>query len=571
MALKRRIAHIDLDSKKIDSRPIPLEWRHKFLGGRGLSAYLLYKHLPLGCDPLDPDNTVVLGSGLLGGTLTAPFECTDLVAKSPLTRILGRATLSGFFAAELRWAGFDHLVITGRARHPVYLFIHNGNIRIKDAEKIWGMGVFESGESIRKELGEEDLRIICIGPAGENLVRYANVMADRNQVSGRTGMGAVLGSKQVKAIVCRGEMDIEIKNPAAALKYEKQILDSALSKKDGFSGAEGTADIEPAIGDISLDGSDDYGAGAFPANHRLFTDLGMDPLAAGSMLRWAVELYENNIIDDKDTAALKLKPSDPAAAQQLIKQIALRQGFGDILAQGPLRAAEKIGAASLKLFAPVTGLIKMHTEETFDAVSHTLTSEFIYQPQSQKLRVAGNHEHYSAKGYDGSGKTGARAGTAFSECDKEFTGAAGKVRWQELFEMLANSLGICAHQNACRHGDYSDFSMFTELIQLNTGLTLNRKELRDIAYRCYAVERIFNLRESTESLQKKKALYLFDCPTGMRLPLKTWGDMDLKKLKRAVNEYYRINGWSKKEILKLKVFKDLQLTDLWMPANHKGD
>ncbi|UCH22827.1 MAG: aldehyde ferredoxin oxidoreductase, partial [Deltaproteobacteria bacterium] len=132
MALKRKIACIDLYSEQIDIKSIPRAWRHKFLGGRGLNAYLLYKHLPLGCDPLGADNVVIIGSGLLGGTLTAPIDCTDVVTKSPLTQLLGRARSSGFFASEMRWAGFDHLVIKGRARRPVYLFVHNGRIQIRN-------------------------------------------------------------------------------------------------------------------------------------------------------------------------------------------------------------------------------------------------------------------------------------------------------------------------------------------------------------------------------------------------------------------------------------------------------
>jgi aldehyde:ferredoxin oxidoreductase len=148
----------------------------------------------------------------------------------------------------MRWAGFDHLVVKGRARHPVYLLIHNGNIQIREAKDIWGKGVFESRYIIRRELGDENVRIICIGPAGENLVRYGNITADRNQVSGRTGMGAVLGSKNVKAIVCRGEMDIQIKHPAAALKHQKEILPWQPSGHGFRPGSSGRREYGPMGG-----------------------------------------------------------------------------------------------------------------------------------------------------------------------------------------------------------------------------------------------------------------------------------------------------------------------------------
>ena len=119
MALNRKIAYIDLDTETITLEPIPMEWRRKFIGGRGMDAYLLYNHTRVGCDPLGPDNVVVISAGLLGGTLASSGSRTHIAAKSPLTNLLGSASMGGFFAPEMRWAGIDHFVIRGRANRPV--------------------------------------------------------------------------------------------------------------------------------------------------------------------------------------------------------------------------------------------------------------------------------------------------------------------------------------------------------------------------------------------------------------------------------------------------------------------
>jgi len=170
MALDRKIAYIDLSTGKIETRPIPMEIRKKFLGGRGLDAYLLYNHAPQGCDPLGPDNPLMISGGILTATCASATARTHIMAKSPLTGLLGSANMGGFFAPEMAWAGFHHLVITGKAKSPVYIWIHNGRIEIRDAACLWGKSTTETQWAIREELGDEDIKSAVIGQAGENLV-----------------------------------------------------------------------------------------------------------------------------------------------------------------------------------------------------------------------------------------------------------------------------------------------------------------------------------------------------------------------------------------------------------------
>ena len=231
MALDRKIAYINLSTGKIETRPIPMEIRKKFLGGRGLDAYLLYNHAPQGCDPLGPDNPLMISGGILTATCASATARTHIMAKSPLTGLLGSANMGGFFAPEMAWAGFHHLVITGKAKSPVYIWIHNGRIEIRDAAYLWGKTTTETQWAIREELGDEEIKSAVIGQAGENLVRYANVMTGIKNAAGRTGMGAVMGSKNLKAVAVRGTMDIKIAHPLDALEYNKRFIEQITSAK----------------------------------------------------------------------------------------------------------------------------------------------------------------------------------------------------------------------------------------------------------------------------------------------------------------------------------------------------
>jgi aldehyde:ferredoxin oxidoreductase len=221
MALDRKIAYIDLSTGEIETKPIPLEVRKKFLGGRGLDAYLLYNHTKKGCNPLGPANTLLVSGGILSGTCASATARTHVMAKSPLGGLLGSTNMGGFFAPELAWAGFHHVVIKGKAEKPVYIWIHNGEIEIRDASNLWGRTVTDTQWAIREELGDEDIKSLVIGPAGENLVRFANVMTGIKNSGGRTGMGCVMGSKNLKALAARGTMDIKIAYPVDALEYNK--------------------------------------------------------------------------------------------------------------------------------------------------------------------------------------------------------------------------------------------------------------------------------------------------------------------------------------------------------------
>ena len=231
MALDRKIAYINLTTGDIEVKPIPMKVRKKFLGGRGLDAYLLYNHTEKGCDPLGPDNALIISGGILCATLASATARTHVMAKSPLTGLLGSCNMGGFFAPEMAWAGFHHLVIKGKAEKPCYIYINNGEIEIRDAANIWGKTVTDTQWAIHDELNDKEVKSLVIGPAGENLVAYANVMTGVKNAGGRTGMGAVMGSKNLKAVSCRGTMDVKITHPMEALEYNKKFIEQITGAK----------------------------------------------------------------------------------------------------------------------------------------------------------------------------------------------------------------------------------------------------------------------------------------------------------------------------------------------------
>lgn len=205
-----KILVVDLTSENIETIPIEEELARKYLGGVGINTKLLFKHTRKGIDPLGPDNVLLFGTGPLVGTFMPTASKTDVSAKSPITGLFG-ATSSGYqFGSEMKYAGYDHILIKGTSTHPVYLAIQNGSVELRDAAHLWGKDVWEAIDALEAEWGSEDIRVAAIGPSGENRVRFSSIQNGKYDAWARTGMGAVMGSKRIKAIVVRGKGGIRV-------------------------------------------------------------------------------------------------------------------------------------------------------------------------------------------------------------------------------------------------------------------------------------------------------------------------------------------------------------------------
>jgi len=211
-SLGGKILHVDLTTGEVWLEPTA-NYTSNFLGGRGINVAILYNEVKRWVTPLEPANRLIFGAGTLGGTLAHATSRLSIEGKSPVTGGLGSANSGGYFSPELKYAGYDHIVIKGRARKPVYLWINDDQIEIRDASHIWGKLTGETEDTIREELGDDRIQTACIGPAGENLVRYAHIVVCRGRAAGRCGLGAVMGSKNLKAIAVRGRKPLEVADP----------------------------------------------------------------------------------------------------------------------------------------------------------------------------------------------------------------------------------------------------------------------------------------------------------------------------------------------------------------------
>jgi len=264
---------IDLTSKKISREPTSL-YADKFLGGRGINAKIIYDEVGPGIKPLDPGNVIAFGTGPLTGTLCPGSSRIDVMSKSPVTNLLGNSNMGGFWAAEVKYAGYDHIVIKGKSEKPVYILIEDEDVRIKPADHIWGKDTYETPTIICNELGDPEIKVICIGPAGENLVTYASIQTGVGNAAGRTGMGAVLGSKNLKAIAVRGTKGVKVADPEKFFEVCKEAHDliknspsykrlSTIGSTDGeyayvLSGWEASGDSHKTSGDWDKKGKTNF-------------------------------------------------------------------------------------------------------------------------------------------------------------------------------------------------------------------------------------------------------------------------------------------------------------------------
>jgi len=213
-----KLLRVNLATGSSQVEDIPGEWLHEYIGGRGVADRYLWQELNPRVDPLSPDNKLLFATGPLTGT---PVPCGArymVVTKGALTNVITTSNSGGHWGPEFKFAGYDLLLIEGRAAHPVYLFIYDDMVQIRDARAWWGKTTSETEDGIRDELGIPGLRIAGIGPAGERLVRFACIINDKHRAAGRSGVGAVMGSKNLKAIAVRGTQGVTIADPPAFMK-----------------------------------------------------------------------------------------------------------------------------------------------------------------------------------------------------------------------------------------------------------------------------------------------------------------------------------------------------------------
>ncbi|MEW6672559.1 MAG: aldehyde ferredoxin oxidoreductase family protein [Thermodesulfobacteriota bacterium] len=249
-----RSLQVDLTGNRVQSVPLDIETAKRFLGGRGLNSWTLYQHVRSDIDEFSPANPLILAAGPLCGTLVPASSKFTFTSKSPLTNIFADSCAGGYFGPELKYAGYDQVLITGRSEKPVFLFIDDDNVQILPADTLWGKDTWTTQKEIRRQFGD-DIQIASIGQAGENLIRYAGIIHGLKRAAGKFGLGAVMGSKKLKAIAIRGTKGVKIAHPDLLMEYTletlKEIKKSALYQTRSIYGTPHLEDVLSPLGVMS--------------------------------------------------------------------------------------------------------------------------------------------------------------------------------------------------------------------------------------------------------------------------------------------------------------------------------
>ena len=400
---KGKLLHVDLGHETSNTLTIPEEILKKYIGGRGLGAKLYWDLIPPETDPLGQNNVFMVLTGPLSGTMAPGAGKHLIVTKSPASGGWLESYSSGRVASELKFAGYDGLIITSKAKHPISVIIKDDKVEFSDARDLWGKGAFET-ETYYRENFEPECGTLSIGPAGENLLPFACVGSDYFRKAGRGGAGAVMGSKNLKNIAIKGTGGIRCADIGAIssfiLKYRKKIrhrhmtpmtlsitnaagmlptrnfsrgqfnkgigtidkdavIDAKIASRACYACFAGCANItqvkEGIFKDLILEGPEyetlamlganleiDYLPAIMKANY-LCDDLGMDTISAGVAIGFAMECYEQGILSKEQTGGLELKFGNYIAVVDLLKLMAHNEGFGAFCAQGVKEMSKKLG------------------------------------------------------------------------------------------------------------------------------------------------------------------------------------------------------------------------------------
>jgi len=621
MVWNRKIAYIDLSTRKIVQKPIPKQMRQLFLGGRGIDMYLLYNHVAPKTDPLSPENTLIVGNGLLVGIPALGAGRCDIAAKSPLTGAVGDSNIGGFFGPELRFAGFDHLIITGRAENPVYLWINDDEIEIREASHLWEKDTFETQTTIREDHGDEEIKSLVIGVAGEKLVRFANARTGMKNSAGRTGMGCVMGSKRLKAIAIRGTMNLEFANPDELLDYCREmnsmIMDTRWAQAQSKWGTmvifnntnttglirtrnfqlnrlEGGEDLEPeSMERYSIGMSGCYGCvvhcrhryvlkegkyAPFYAEGPEYTSLG----AFGTMVdckKMETVLVANHLvnkygIDTLETGGLI------AWAMELYEKgiiddkvtggIKLEWGSEEALFELIEKIAHREGFGNILADGFKKAIAKIGKNSGYYAIQikgmSNLHSDERPTP-SFGLGIAtstrGADHLRSRPAIDLYGLPEELLQEIYGgPVSSDYTSYDGKSRmiwWQELLYAVTDAIGTCKFQTAFCAVHAPAWNEFSRLIDLSTGLKFSKAKLMEIGERIYTIERLFNLREGFSRKDDSLPERYFKEPTPIGLPIAKGKKIDRKKFSQMLDEYYALHGWDENGVPREETLKRLGL------------
>ena len=590
-----KILEIDLTTKKSSIITIADKDKERFIGGSGLSAYLFLERGLYKVDPLSEKNELIIMTGPLTGTTLPGTGRFTVCAKSPLTNIWGEGNCGGNFGPELKFAGYDGIIVKGISERPVYLYIEDGKAEVRSADGLWGRDTYDVTDILKGRYSKK-AKVLAIGQAGENLVKYACIVNDKGDVIGRCGLGAVMGHKRLKAIVAKGSGKV---TPAFPDEYNslrkillEKIKENVVSQSFHQMGTAVGMDLGLLSGDIPIknwrlgdhpeltntitgpimtekylkragacfgcpiackrvvevkDGQykTDEGPGpeyeslcslgamtmtfnlpALIKANELCNRYGIDTVSCGSTIAFAMDCYENGIINRADTDGLELAWGNEGVLLSLIKKIADREGIGNILAEGSKKAAEKIGKGAEEFVVTVKGLeAEMHDPRGWHGMglAYAASNRGACHSQSMSVHIEQGVTIYPELGLDKDFKGQTSEGKA------EMT-----IKSQNM-AMVVNSAVICLFVMSCISMDD-----VADMLRTTTSFDYNKNAVLEAGERIWLLKRGINNLMGVTSADDI-------LPKAIMTPLKDGAAAgSVPDMKLMLREFYQLMGIDEK-------------------------
>ncbi len=623
MPLNRKALFVNLTDKKAESQEISMELRKKFLGGRGLNMYYLYKLTEKGMDPFSPENPFIVGAGLLTGMFYGRINISSIAPESG--GYLGDSNMGGYFGAELAATNYSHLIIRGKSDKPVYLFIDNDRVEFRDASNLWGKDAVETQKIIKEELGDKNIRVMTIGQAGENLVRFACVMTGLKNAAGRTGMGAVMGSKNLKAIAVRGRTPFKLANPKQYLEDLREtnkkangtgwgkalgVLGTPLLLKNanrkGFTSYkyhQYTNVTDPAIEELYAESlNEKYAKGMascfgcpIHCRHRYEVTDGVGKGTKGEGPKYAtIAAFGPTVGNLNLSSVLKLNDLcnrygiDTISGGDYLgyffklyqEGIITEKDVGYPLEWGNHEAIEKLltDIALKRGFGEIAGEGSFAWKKLPNSnearkellaiknVSIEMTDERPVIAFAFGLAVAtrGTCHMRSRASIDvvpyPRDLLAEFYGGDVGKDFKDYTGKGRMVWWHEIFNAVVDSIGLCRFASIFSSISSIGYLDISKLLKTALNMEISEKELAVSGERIYTLERMYINREGIS----RKDDYLPDLYFDEPIPSgPTKGiRVSREKFERLLDEYYEIHGWDKNGVVPQETMEKLGLTKL---------
>jgi len=593
-----------------------------YIGGRGINQRILFNVMNPNIPPLAPQSYILLGSGTFVGTLVPSASRLAIDFKNVINHGIGSGNCGGQFAAEMKYAGYDNIVIFGQSKKPIYLYIFNDKVYFRDASQLWGLNTWDTENAIRRKEKDPNIKTLCIGIAGENLVKFALIVGDKGRAAAYGGGGAVFGSKKLKAIAIRGtKFPVQVAHPndffRKVVDFNKNIINKSkavqMRRKGGTlapylargedspHGVRNMGDEfwpNEKINKISRERIDQnyltrrhscfgcpvYCSSIFEINQKRFegfqtnsfrswasnvdctclpdviqahalTNLyGLDGDHTSSVIAWAIECYKNGILTKNDTDGLELEWGNGENIVLLIKKIANRDGFGDILAQGLYEATKIVGRNSskyamlVKKNALMEAAMRSHKGWALGILTSAKGGGHLRgaAPEKQNISPEKSQEVFHMD----------------ISKPNSYTNKAALVVWKENYKDITDCLGFCHSMGMSIDVDIYCWNDIEEFYYLVTGENVSEEEFVTVASRMQNIERSFNLLHAgfdrKDDLPPKK---LVEIPVsqgtykGERL--------ELEQVNKMLDEYYQIHGWNiKNGRPTYEKLKELKLEDI---------